>query len=169
MKKLVAAYIILALTVLSAPAAADTFFPMRQGDVFTFSVSNHADKAQMTVNGPVRSVANGKTYAVLVLFNPAGPEESIEFLRSTEKAFYRYDKNGAENRLFAEGPAGMSWEERRLDGRIVRTSIEAIETVTVPAGKYTGCLKYREEQVRPQQKLYMHTWFKPGFGIVKAA
>jgi hypothetical protein len=142
---------------------------MRQGDVFTFSVSNHADKAQMTVNGPVRSVANGKSYNALVLVNPAGPDESIEFLRSTEKAFYRYDKNGAENRIFAEGPAGMSWEERRLDGRIVRTSIEAIETVTVPAGKYTGCMKYREEQVRPQQKLYMRTWFKPGFGIVKAA
>ena len=171
MKKLaIALMIILVLPLVFVPAAtADMFFPMRPGDVFTFSVSNHADKAQMTVNGPVRSVANGKSYNALVLFNPAGPDESIEFLRSTEKAFYRYDKNGAENRIFAEGPAGMSWEERRLDGRIVRTSIEAIETVTVPAGKYTGCLKYLEEQVRPQRKLYMRTWFKPGFGIVKAA
>jgi hypothetical protein len=171
MKKLSAALlIILAVAVMSAPfAAADMFFPLNPGDVFTYSVSGQTGTGQMTVNSPVRSVGNGKSYHVLVLFNHNGPEESIEFLRSTEKAFYRYDKNGAENRIFTEGPAGMSWEERRLDGRIVRTSIEAIETVTVPAGKYTGCLKYREEQVRPQQKLYMRTWFKPGFGIVKAA
>jgi hypothetical protein len=66
-------------------------------------------------------------------------------------------------------PAGVSWEQKRRDGRTVRTTIEAIETVAVPAGRYTGCLKFREEQVRPQQKLYTRTWIKPGFGIVKAA
>lgn len=171
MKKLSSALlIVLGLAVMSAPcAAADMFFPLNPGDVFTYSVSGQIGKGQMTVNSPIRSVANGKSYHVLVLFNPVGPEESIEFLRTTEKAFYRYDKNGAENRIFTEGPAGMSWEERRLDGRIVRTTIEAVETVTVPAGQYKGCLKYREEQVRPQQKLYMRTWFKPGLGIVKAA
>jgi len=170
MKKLVAAcIIILAWTVLSAPAAADTFFPMRQGDVFTFSVSNHAGKGQMTVNSPVRSVANGKTYVVLVLFNPSGPHEEISLLRTAGSEVFRYDGDGVETRMLMEGPAGISWNQQRRDGRTVRTTIEAIETVTVPAGRYTGCLKFREEQVRPQQKLYTRTWVKPGFGIVKAA
>jgi hypothetical protein len=171
MKKLtIALMIILALPlVFAANAPADTFFPFKPGDVFTFSVSNHTGKAQLTVNSPVRSVANGKSYHVLVLFNPDGPNETIEFLRSTEKEFFRYDRNGVENRIFAEGFAGVSWEQKRLDGRIVRTTIEAVEMVTVPAGKYTGCLKFREEQLKPQPKLYMRTWFKPGFGIVKAA
>jgi len=170
MKKLVAAcIIILAWTVLSAPAAADTFFPMNPGDVYTFSVSNHAGKGQYTVNGPVRSVANGKTYAVLVLFNPSGPHEEISLLRAAGSEVFRYDGDGVETRMLMEGPVGVSWNQQRRDGRTVRTTIEAIETVTVPAGRYTGCLKFREEQVRPQQKLYTRTWVKPGFGIVKAA
>ena len=169
MKKLVAAcIIILAWTVLSAPAAADTFFPMNPGDVYTFSVSNHAGKGQYTVNGPVRSVANGKTYAVLVLFNPSGPHEEISLLRAAGSEVFRYDGDGVETRMLMEGPVGVSWNQQRRDGRTVRTTIEAIETVTVPAGRYTGCLKFREEQVRPQQKLYTRTWVKPGFGIVKA-
>ena len=170
MKKLVAAcIIILAWTVLSAPAAADNFFPMNPGDVYTFSVSNHAGKGQYTVNGPVRSVANGKTYAVLVLFNPSGPHEEISLLRAAGSEVFRYDGDGVETRMLMEGPVGVSWNQQRRDGRTVRTTIEAIETVTVPAGRYTGCLKFREEQVRPQQKLYTRTWVKPGFGIVKAA
>jgi len=170
MKKLVAAcIIILAWTVLSAPAAADTFFPMNPGDVYTFSVSNHAGKGQYTVNGPVRSVANGKTYAVLVLFNPSGPHEEISLLRAAGSEVFRYDGDGVETRMLMEGPVGVSWNQQRRDGRTVRTTIEAIETVTIPAGRYTGCLKFREEQVRPQQKLYTRTWVKPGFGIVKAA
>ena len=170
MKKLVTAcIIILAWTVLSAPAAADTFFPMNPGDVYTFSVSNHAGKGLYTVNSPVRTVANGKTYVVLVLFNPSGPHEEISLLRSAGNEVFRYDGDGVETRMFMEGPAGISWNQQRRDGRTVRTTIEAIETVTVPAGRYTGCLKFREEQVRPQQKLYTRTWVKPGFGIVKAA
>ena len=169
MKKLVAAcVIILAWTVLSAPAAADTFFPMNPGDVYTFSVSNHAGKGQYTVNGPVRTIANGKTYVVLVLFNPSGPHEEISLLRTAGSEVFRYDGDGVETRMLMEGPAGISWNQQRRDGRTVRTTIEAIETVTVPAGRYTGCLKFREEQVRPQQKLYTRTWVKPGFGIVKA-
>jgi hypothetical protein len=171
MKKLVCAWMItLVLAVLSAPAAAsDPFFPMRPGDVFTFSVSNHAGKGQMTVNSPVRSVANGKSYHVLVLFNPSGPHEEISLLRTAGSEVFRYDGDGVETRMLMEGPVGVSWNQQRRDGRTVRTTIEAIETVTVPAGRYTGCLKFREEQVRPQQKLYTRTWVKPGFGIVKAA
>jgi hypothetical protein len=46
MQKLaIALMIILVLPLVFVPAAtADMFFPMRPGDVFTFSVSNHADK-----------------------------------------------------------------------------------------------------------------------------
>jgi hypothetical protein len=170
MKKLASvSMMILALTLVSAPAAADEFLPLRPGDVFTFSVSNHAGKGQMTVNSPVRSVANGKAYAVLVLFNPSGPHEEISLLRTAGSEVFRYDGDGVETRMLMEGPVGVSWNQQRRDGRTVRTTIEAIETVTVPAGRYTGCLKFREEQVRPQQKLYTRTWVKPGFGIVKAA
>lgn len=171
MKKLaIALMIILALPLVLVPAApADTFFPMNPGDRATFSVSNHAGKGQMTVNSPVRSVANGKSYHVLVLFNPSGPHEEISLLRTAGSEVFRYDGDGVETRMLMEGPVGVSWNQQRRDGRTVRTTIEAIETVTVPAGRYTGCLKFREEQVRPQQKLYTRTWVKPGFGIVKAA
>jgi hypothetical protein len=171
MKKLaIALMVILALPLVFVPAAtADTFFPMRPGDVYTFSVSNQAAKGEFTVNSPVRSIANGKSYHVLVLFNPTGPHEEVSLLRSVGNEVFRYDGDGVETRMLMEGPAGISWDQKRRDGRTVRTTIEAIETVTVPAGKYTGCLKFREEQVRPQQKLYMRTWVKPGFGIVKAA
>jgi len=152
------------------PAApADTFFPLNPGDVGIFSVSNQTGKGQVTVNSPVRSVANGKSYHVLVIFNPSGPHEEVSLLRSSGSEIFRYDGDGVETRMFMEGPAGISWEQKRRDGRTVRTTIEAIETVAVPAGRYMGCLKFREEQVRPQQKLYTRTWIKPGFGIVKAA
>jgi hypothetical protein len=171
MKKLaIALMIILAFPlVFAAKAPADTFFPMNPGDVYTFSVSNHAGKGYCAVNSPVRTIANGKTYVVLVLFNPSGPHEEISLLRSVGNEVFRYDGDGVETRMFMEGPAGISWNQQRRDGRTVRTTIEAIETVTVPAGRFTGCLKFREEQVRPQQKLYTRTWVKPGFGIVKAA
>jgi hypothetical protein len=171
MKKLaIALMIILAFPVVfAAKAPADTFFPMNLGDVYTFSVSNHAGKGLYTVNSPVRTIANGKSYHVLVLFNPSGPHEEISLLRSDGNEVFRYDGDGVETRMLMEGPVGVSWNQQRRDGRTVRTTIEAIETVTVPAGRYTGCLKFREEQVRPQQKLYTRTWVKPGFGIVKAA
>ena len=79
MKKLaIALIIILALPLVFVPAApADTLFPMKPGDVYTFSVSNHAGKGLYTVNSPVRTIANGKSYHVLVLFNPSGPHEEI--------------------------------------------------------------------------------------------
>jgi len=171
MKKLaIALMIILAMPLVLVPAApADTFFPLNPGDVGIFSVSNQTGKGQVTVNSPVRSVANGKSYHVLVIFNPSGPHEEVSLLRSSGSEIFRYDGDGVETRMFMEGPAGISWEQKRRDGRTVRTTIEAIETVAVPAGRYTGCLKFREEQVRPQQKLYTRTWIKPGFGIVKAA
>jgi len=171
MKKLaIALMIILAMPLVLVPAApADTFFPLNPGDVGIFSVSNQTGKGQVTVNSPVRSVANGKSYHVLVIFNPSGPHEEVSLLRSAGSEVFRYDGDGVETRMFMEGPAGVSWEQKRRDGRTVRTTIEAIETVAVPAGRYTGCLKFREEQVRPQQKLYTRTWIKPGFGIVKAA
>jgi len=171
MKKLaIALMIILAMPLVLVPAApADTFFPLNPGDVGIFSVSNQTGKGQVTVNSPVRSVANGKSYHVLVIFNPSGPHEEVSLLRSSGSEIFRYDGDGVETRMFMEGPAGVSWEQKRRDGRTVRTTIEAIETVAVPAGRYMGCLKFREEQVRPQQKLYTRTWIKPGFGIVKAA
>ncbi len=170
MKKLaIALMVIFALPLMFAPAVpADTFFPMNPGDVYTFSVSNHAGKGLCTVNSPVRTIANGKSYHVLVLFNPSGPHEEISLLRSVGSEVFRYDGDGVETRMLMEGPAGISWNQQRRDGRTVRTTIEAIETVTVPAGRFTGCLKFREEQVRPQQKLYTRTWVKPGIGIVKA-
>ncbi len=170
MKKLVSVLMmILALAVVSEPAAAEEFLPLRPGDVFTYSASNHAGKGQMTVNSPVRSVANGKSYYVLVLFNPLGPHEEISLLRTAGSEVFLYDGDGHEGRMLMEGPVGISWEVKRRDGRTVRTTIEASETVAVPAGRFTGCLKFREEQVRPQQKLYTRTWVKPGFGVVKAA
>jgi hypothetical protein len=104
-----------------------------------------------------------------VLFNPSGPHEEISLLRTAGSGLFRYDGDGVETRMLMDGPVGVSWNQQRRDGRTVRTTIEAIETVTVPAGRYMGCLKFREEQVRPQQKLYTCTWVKPGFGIVKAA
>ena len=169
-KLAIALMIILALPLVFVPAApADTFFPLKPGDVGIFSVSNQTGKGQFTVNSPVRSVANGKSYHVLVIFNPSGPHEEVSLLRSAGSEVFRYDGDGVETRMFMEGPAGISWEQKRRDGRTVRTTIEAIETVAVPAGRYMGCLKFREEQVRPQQKLYTRTWIKPGFGIVKAA
>jgi len=169
-KLTIALMIILAMPLVLVPAApADTFFPLNPGDVGIFSVSNQTGKGQVTVNSPVRSVANGKSYHVLVIFNPSGPHEEVSLLRSSGSEIFRYDGDGVETRMFMEGPAGISWEQKRRDGRTVRTTIEAIETVAVPAGRYMGCLKFREEQVRPQQKLYTRTWIKPGFGIVKAA
>ena len=78
---------------------------MNPGDVYTFSVSNHAGKGLYTVNSPVRTVANGKTYVVLVLFNPSGPHEEISLLRTAGSEVFRYDGDGVETRM-AHGRTG---------------------------------------------------------------
>lgn len=49
-----------------------------------------------------------------------------------------------------------------------RVAIEAIETVTVPAGTFTNCLKFHKTQLStsdPHPDWY--EWISPGFGMVK--
>jgi hypothetical protein len=46
-------------------------------------------------------------------------------------------------------------------------TIEAIETVTVPAGTFTDCIKIHEEELTPDGQISFWVWYAPNVGAVQ--
>lgn len=159
------------LLCLPPPATAGDFFPIRPGDIFIYDIkpSVSREKDRMIVHGITPVITNNKTYGVLELESTGNPLFEVVLVRSTEREMFHYTGRGTEEILFKEGPVGTTWQIKKRDGRIVKRTIEAMETVTVPAGTFTRCLKISEEQVSPSSKLCTREWVKPGFGMVKLA
>ena len=82
---------------------------------------------------------------VWVLYNPHTHFEALEFFRGTV------------------GKAVTNAEN-------IRIQIEAIETVTVPAGTFTNCLRFRKTDLSSSDpNPYWFKWISPGMGTVKWA
>ncbi|GEM_PF-1736515 len=89
------------------------------------------------------------------------------FFLSTADALYGYE-GGLPFVGFKTGPVGTTWSYTEGDGSVVNCRISAIETVTVPAGTFTGCYHYVKEAYDGGTLQY--SWeevIHPGTGPVK--
>lgn len=147
------------------------FLPMPVGGRLTYSVSNQAGgtwSETMTCLSRVQpSAGGGKDYALIETLE--GGQMRLHLMRSTDGAVYRLDPNTlTENLEFQMSPAGTTWTNSNYEGQLtVRVTVEAIETVTVPAGTFAGCYRYRKQVVDGDATAYWQEWVAPGVGVVK--
>ncbi len=145
-------------------------FPV--GRSFVFSVSNALGQTwteEVTVVAAASFPAMDNNYT-FVTISPAyeGPEPSgaigyrAFFMRSTDQEAYILDHGKMEDMdNWRAGEVGFTWSGADMG----TATIEAIETVDVPAGTFTDCIKYRRWDDDPEAAWY--EWVKPGFSVVK--
>jgi hypothetical protein len=103
------------------------------------------------------------------IYSGSQPEGSLDntllFFRSTDHAIYGLVWPGQEEPGWKDGPIGTTWTNV-LEGSV--ETLETNETVVVPAGTFTDCLKYRKSDAQnPQPQNTWYEWVKPGFFMVK--
>jgi hypothetical protein len=90
-------------------------------------------------------LARSDDTGVWVLYNPHTHFEALEFFRGT---------------------VGMAM----TNGENIRIEIEAVENVTVPAGTFTNCIRFRKTDLSSSDpNPYWYEWISPGMGTVKWA
>ena len=147
------------------------FLPIPVGGRFSFIVSNAVGGTgteQMTCLGLVKpSAGGGKEYALME--NVEGGQMRMHLLRSTDAAVYRFDPNTlGEDLEFQVGPPGTTWTNFNYEGQFdLKVTVEAIESVTVPAGTFASCYRYRKEVVGGGPTEYWQEWIAPGIGLVQ--
>ncbi len=154
---------------LSAYAADNKFFPLKVGQEAVFNVRNNAGQtwqqtwkvSGMTVIPPTRIY-----YAIDILEDKPG-KLRMSAGRSTTTALFGYHGFGREVISLQNGPVGTTWTWTADNGEIRVATIEAIETVTVPAGTYQGCLKVHKICTNCDEVTDWYEWVKPGFFLVK--
>jgi len=108
-------------------------------------------------------------FTLIEMVNPINPPNApLIPIRSTESAVYGINMDcGAEELGFTNAPLGARWTDTSCGGTMIATN-EAIESVTVPAGTFTGCVRVRKQDDYPGAAYPVWIeWWKPGFGQVK--
>jgi hypothetical protein len=136
--------IILMLSTYS-PVHAKNFLPLRVGESLIYEGTDDQGNTweeTFYVSGTARINCVNKSYYIV----ETGPPEDVEisFVRSTRDKVYVYTPACDETMEYQNGPSGTSWTIK--GGRKDRT-IEAIETVTVPAGTFKNCLRIRTRHI----------------------
>jgi hypothetical protein len=151
-------------------------WPLKPGSSFVFVVTNAlSETATQSVKVLGRCYAPEFTnnYAV---FDEAdanvtgGVSGGIMLMRSDDRGVWIVDDpntvmaSHTESQVFIRGTVGTVI----TNAENVRIAIEAIETVTVPAGTFTNCLKQHKTQLGTSDyNPNWYEWIKPGLGMVK--
>ncbi len=88
----------------------------------------------------------------------------ILFLRSTDRECYVLTWLHQKELLWQNAPIGTSWTNSS-GGELRR--IQTIETVIVPAGIFTDCIKIKVSDIEESPDVTFYEWIKPGLGIIK--
>ncbi len=163
----------LALTGSDGYAGSKLLVPLKVGQTFTMAVSDNAGNTweeRLLISG--KATIMKKKYFVLdgieVDQDGARDDPSMHFLRSTKDSMYGYDGFGVERLGWYNAPVGTTWSFTEFDGGFKEATIEAIETVTVPAGTFEGCLKIHKRCLNcDEDNAHYIEWVKPGFMMVK--
>ncbi|OGL47816.1 MAG: hypothetical protein A2W05_09325 [Candidatus Schekmanbacteria bacterium RBG_16_38_10] len=150
-------------------------FPLKVGHEFVFNVIDNAENSweyKINVVGTaVKSLgAKKRLYFKIKSLGYQSPDDVQKgiFVRSTVNAVYIYEGNGKEMLVFKNAPVGTTWTYQDSDGRTMERTIEAKETVIVPAGTFEGCLKFLQKCISCEPPVeFTRQWIKPGFGMVK--
>lgn len=160
------------LLVSSQVNASEKLIPLRIGQTFTFDASDltglgNSWEGVIAVNGVTRIPSMKQNFFIVDGVGHDEPNENPEIsnLRSTTDKVYQYDGFGKELLIWQYAPIGTTWTYEKYNGDIVEVTIEAIETVIVPAGTFEGCLKIRCRCIDCGFET-IH-WIKPGFFMVK--
>ena len=154
------------------------FLRIPAGRTFVYSVSNALGQVwtetfSMTAEAHFPSQSND--YQLVVITKewdgemPVGTDDEIEgaFIRSTDTSMYLLDHlTGNEIRDWRNAPIGTTWIVDYGGGDSNLAEIVAIETVNVPAGTFTDCIKIHKSGLNPGDPDW-EEWVKPGFFMVK--
>lgn len=152
--------------------AAKLLFPLKVGQTITYSVTdndgNTWEHVYFISAKPILPSMNKSYYLIEQIGGEApGEMNDIALLRSTSTGVYLYLGFGKEVSIWQNGNVGTTWTYQ-IGDETVQQTIEAIETVTVPAGTFAGCLKIREDCISCDPiSVDTINWIKPGFGLVK--
>jgi hypothetical protein len=152
---------------LSAGAADTRFIPVDIGQTFTFNAkdaANHTWVQSIVISGLMVIPPTKIYYAV---DTAGGGRYETTIVRSTSTGLYQYGGSGREYLLWQKTPVGTTWTYTDSEGRTIERKIEAVETVTVPAGTYTECLKIHHRCTNCPGTTDRNEWVKPGFFLVK--
>jgi len=149
------------------------FIPWNVGAQLNFQVTNAAGSNwvdQIKVLDIVKpSAGNGHGYALLE--NIEGGTMKLQLMRSTDSSVYRLDSMTLnDNQEFLLGPVGTTWTNFNYEGQFTcKVTIDAIETVIVPAGTFANCYKFHKQVLNaaPGEIAEWYEWICPGFGMVK--
>lgn len=143
------------------------------GRTYTYSVSNALGQAwteTVQVIGMASIMSATDNYAVIDVREhytgdpPVGlPEDELWVGRSTDRQVLGLGGVGSEFLIWQDAPIGTAW----TNGNDVST-IVTNETVQVPAGTFTGCIRIRRidtGESAPYNSL--DEWIKPGLFMVK--
>lgn len=154
------------------------FLRMPVGRTFVYSVSNTIGQVwteTLSMVAEANFPALSNHYQLVVITKdwegemPVGTDDEIEaaFLRSTDSAMYQLDHLAGQEFIdWQSGPVGTSWIVDYGGGDSNLAEIVSIETVNVPAGTFTDCIKVRKSGLNPGDPVW-EEWVKPGFFMVK--
>jgi hypothetical protein len=153
----------------------NAFIPWPLNVQVSFAVSNMTGSVwseTLRCLGMLKPSGTGHEYAAVEQVESANHGLSgISLLRSTDASVYRYSPElQMEWPEFRMGPVGHSWTNHNYEGNwTCKVAIEAIETVTVPAGTFTNCFKFHKTvlDAPPGETAEWYEWICPGFGMVK--
>jgi hypothetical protein len=148
------------------------FMPMPVRGQFVYLGSNSVGSTwteTMTVLSYAKPTTGGGMEFALVE-GAGGGGMQLNLMRSTDTQVFRLDMNTLTDTLeFQRGAVGATWTNYNYEGKWTRkATLEAIETVTVPAGTFPGCYKFHKQALNsgdPQPDWY--EWICPGIGMVK--
>lgn len=153
------------------------FIRIPAGRTFVYGVSNALGQVWTETFSLVAEVnfpAMSNDYQLIVISQdwegemPIGANDEIEsgLIRSTDSAMYILDHlTGTETLDWQNGPTGTTWTVDYGYGDSNTAEIVAIETVTVPAGTFTDCIKIHKYD--HNEDIDWYEWVKPGLFMIK--
>ena len=163
---------IVAILMLSTypPAHAKNLITLKIGQTFVFNVTDGVGNTweyKIDVSG--KASLGGKTYFIVDALGYESPlDYQLYIERSISKAVYQYIGFSSEILGLQNAPVGTTWTYTDEQGREIKKTIEAIETVTVPAGTFSGCLRFFHECISCDPIVpFTREWVMPGFFTVK--
>lgn len=176
MRKSLSILIMLVFALLLASSqvyAVEKLIPLKVGQTFTYAVTDgdgNTWEQVLAVSGNTTIPSLGKTFFHVdeMDIGEEGPLDDPEMsnIRSTQTQAFVYYGFGVEYLAFQKAPVGTCWSYTDFEGEEKEACIEAIRTVTVPAGTFKGCLKIRKTCVACDNDYYIE-YIKPGFMLVK--
>ena len=158
---------IFASVLLASTADADKFLPFRVGWTGIYKCTDNTGNTwEETILVSGKGRAGGHKYFILDFYAEGDMYALHKLIRSTRNEVYDYMGLGTEYVVVQDVPIGTTWTFTNLKGETVERTLEAIETVTVPAGVFEGCFKVRWTY-GDSTEIDGCQWFQRGFGLVK--